>query len=155
MGEILVVVEHRQGEVRDITFEMLFKAGGLCKEFSHTLTAVVLGGKGEQFIDEVAKRSDNVIYYEDDRLKNFSADLYKEVLNGLIEETRPFITLIGHSSWGMDLAPSLSIKTGYPLVTDCVDILIEDGHPKVIRQIYSGKVFSKMSFKESDGYIVQ
>jgi electron transfer flavoprotein alpha subunit len=154
MGEILVVVEHRQGEVRDITFEMLFKAGELCKNFSHTLTAVVLGGKGEPFIDEVAKRSDNVIYYEDDRLKNFSADLYKEVLNGLIEETRPFITLIGHSSWGMDLAPSLSVKTGYPLATDCVDILIEDGHPKVIRQIYSGKVFSKMSFKESDGYLI-
>jgi electron transfer flavoprotein alpha subunit len=80
--------------------------------------------------------------------------VYKEILNGLIVENRPLITLIGHSSWGMDLAPSLSIKTGYPLATDCVDILIEDGRPKVIRQIYSGKVFSKMSFKESEGYII-
>ena len=154
MGEILVVVEHRQEEIRDITFEMLFKAGELCREFSHTLTAVVFGGKEAPFIDEIAKRSDNVIYYEDDRLKEFNADVYKECLNGLIEESRPLITLIGHSSWGMDLAPALSVKTGYPLATDCVDILIEEGHPKVIRQIYSGKVFQKMSFKESEGYII-
>ena len=153
MGKIFVVVEHRQGEVRDITFEMLYKAGKLCQEFSHNLTAILIGGN-EAFINDIAKRADKVISFEDERLKNFNADLYKEILSRLIEEHRPFLTLMGHTSWGMDLAPALSIKTGYPLATDCVDIMIEDGHPMVIRQIYSGKVFSKVSFKESEGYLI-
>jgi len=154
MGEIFVVVEHRQGEVRDISFEMLFKASQLCREFSHNLTAIVIGGKDESYVDEIVKKADRVICVEDEKLKNFSAELYMEILNNLIGEYQPFLTLIGHTSWGMDLAPCVAIKTGYPLATDCVDILIDNGRPNVIRQIYSGKVFSRISFKESAGYLI-
>ena len=154
MGEIFVVVEHRQGEVRDISFEMLFKASQLCREFSHNLTAIVMGGKDESYVDEIVKKADRVICVEDEKLKNFSAELYMEILNNLIGEYQPFLTLIGHTSWGMDLAPCVAIKTGYPLATDCVDILIDNGRPNVIRQIYSGKVFSRISFKESAGYLI-
>lgn len=154
MGEIFVVVEHRKGAVREITFEMLFKANELCQGLSHSLTAILIGRKEEAFIDDITQRADNVIAVEDERLKNFNADNYKEILHRLIEEHRPFLTLMGHTPWGMDLAPALSIKTGFPLATDCVDILVEDGHPMVIRQIYSGKIFSKVSFKESEGYLI-
>ncbi|HBF43490.1 MAG TPA: electron transfer flavoprotein subunit alpha/FixB family protein, partial [Desulfobacteraceae bacterium] len=154
MGEIFVVVEHRQGEVRDISFEMLFKASQLCREFSHNLTAIVIGGKDESYVDEIVKKADRVICVEDEKLKNFSAELYMEILNNLIGEYQPFLTLIGHTSWGMDLAPCVAIKTGYPLATDCVDILIDNSRPNVIRQIYSGKVFSRISFKESAGYLI-
>jgi len=154
MGEIFVVVEHRQGEVRDITFEMLFKAGELCQGSSHDLTAIIMGDGNEALINAIAKKADQVISFEADRLKDFDANLYKEILDGLIKEYHPFLTFIGHTSWGMDLAPALSVKTGYPLATDCVDILIENGRPVVTRQIFSGKVFSKVSFKESRGYLV-
>jgi electron transfer flavoprotein alpha subunit len=154
MGEIFVVAEHRKGEVREITFEMLFKARELCRAFSHRLTALLLAGKGTGFADDLAKRADRVLVFEDDRLETFDSDLYKEILNRVIQEDRPFMTLIGHTSWGMDLAPALSVKTGLPLATDCVDIQAKDGRPIVIRQIYSGKLFSRVSFKESAGYLI-
>lgn len=154
MGELFVVVEHRLGEVRDITYEMLFKAGRLCRENSHKLSAIILGGKDEPFLDDIAQKVDRAIVYEDERLKNFSGELYGDILKGLLEEHRPFLTLMGHTSWGMDLCPALSAKTGYPLATDCVDILIENDRPVVIRQIFSGKAFSKVSFKESEGYLI-
>jgi electron transfer flavoprotein alpha subunit len=154
MGDIFVVVEHRLGEVRDITYEMLYKAGRLCRENSHNLTAVILGGQDESFLDDITPKADRLIVYEDERLKNYSGELYRDILNGLIKEQRPFLTLMGHTSWGMDLCPALSVKTGYPLATDCVDILVENDRPVVIRQIFSGKVFSKVSFKESEGYLI-
>lgn len=154
MGEIFVVAEHRKGEIREITFEMLFKAGELCRTSSHNLTAVLLGGKDEGFVKDLAERSDRVIVFEDNSLEIFDADLYKEILDRLILEYTPFLTLMGHTSWGMDLAPALSIRTGLPLATDCVDIQTENGHPTVTRQIYSGKLFSKVSFKESPGYLI-
>ena len=43
MSEIFVVVEHRLGEIRDITYEMLWKAGDLAEKLSHSVTAVLLG----------------------------------------------------------------------------------------------------------------
>jgi len=51
MGEIFVVVEHRKGEIREITFEMLFKARELCRTSSHNLTAILIGGKDAGFVD--------------------------------------------------------------------------------------------------------
>ena len=154
MGEIFVVVEHRKGEVRDITFEMLFKANDLCQKLSHTLTAILIGNKDETFVHKITQSADRVIAVEDEQLKDFNADLYKEILYRLIKEYRPFLTLMGHTAWGMDLAPALSIKTGFPLGTDGVDIQVENGRPLLIRQIYSGKIFSRVSFKESEGYLI-
>lgn len=153
MNEIFVVAEHRKGEVREITFEMLFKANELCRDLSSNLTAVVIEGSDAAFVNDIAQRADRVIVVEDEKLKNFDADRSKEILKRLIEKDHPLLTLMGHTSWGMDLAPALAIKTGFPLATDCVDIMIENGSPKVIRQIYSGKLFTKVSFKESECYL--
>ncbi len=154
MGEIWVVAEHRKGKLRDITFEMLFKARELCRAGSHTLTAVLLAGKDTPLAAELAARADRVLVFSDDRLEPYNGDFYKEILDRLIREHQPFLTLVGHTSWGMDLAPAISIKTGLPLATDCVDIQTADGRPMVVRQIYSGKLFSKVSFKESPGYLI-
>ncbi|MFC1820033.1 electron transfer flavoprotein subunit alpha/FixB family protein [Thermodesulfobacteriota bacterium] len=154
MGEIFVVAEHRQGELREITLQMLTKAGELCRELTHDLTAIVIGEKDLTFLSEITERADKVIVVEDDRLKHFKADLYKEILNRLIIEHRPYLTLIGHTPWGMDLAPSLAVKTMFPLASDCVDILLEDNNLKVIRQVYNGKLFSKVSFIPSDSYLI-
>jgi electron transfer flavoprotein alpha subunit len=154
MAEIFVVVEHRKGEVREITYQMLWKAHDLCQKLSHRLTAVLIGGKDEPFVNSIAERADRVIAVEGEEAKNFNGDLYKEVLFRLIQEERPFLTLVGQTPWGMYFAPALSIKTGYPVATDCVDVLVENGRPKVVRQIYTGKLFAKVSLKEAEGYVV-
>jgi electron transfer flavoprotein alpha subunit len=154
MGEICVVAEHRQGKLREITIEMLHKARELCQAASHQLTAVLLAGKDAGLADELARWADRVVLFEDDQLTTFNSDLYKEILDRLIQENRPFLTLMGHTSWGMDLAPALSIKSGLPLATDCVNIREEGGRPVAIRQIYSGKLFSRVSFKEAPGYLI-
>ncbi|MBW1773999.1 MAG: electron transfer flavoprotein subunit alpha/FixB family protein [Deltaproteobacteria bacterium] len=154
MGDIFVVVEHRQGEVREITFEMLKKGSDLCEAHGHTLSAVLLGGKSEAFEGAVAGKADRVIVVEDDQLANFNGELYKGVLASLIEEHGPVLTLMGHTPWGMDYAPGLSVKTGLPLATDCVDVQLEDGGAAGIRQIYNGKIFCKVALKASPGYLV-
>ena len=154
MGELFVLVEHRDGAVRDISFEMLNKADALSKAFSHTITAVVIGGKELPFLDEVAQRADEVLLFEDEKFRHFSADTYKFILARLIEERRPFLTLMPHSPWGMNLAPALAVKINYPLATDAVDILADQDRPAVIRQIYNGKIFSKVSFQDAQGYLI-
>ncbi|HIJ41955.1 MAG TPA: hypothetical protein HPP90_12885, partial [Deltaproteobacteria bacterium] len=81
MGEILVVVEHRKGEIREITREMLFKAGELCTAASHELVAVVLvDGEADRMGQEVAKMADKVLVFKDPRFENFDSHLYGEVL---------------------------------------------------------------------------
>jgi electron transfer flavoprotein alpha subunit len=154
MDEIFVIAEHRTGKVNDVTFQMIQKAGNLCQNLSYRTTVLLLSGKGFPIPDEITLRSDRIIHIEDDRLENFNCDYYSAIIKSIIEDESPFLTFIGHTPWGMELAPALSIKTGYPLASDCVDVLIEDDRPKVIRPVYGGKLLTKTGFKRSAGYFI-
>lgn len=154
MSEIFVVIEHRLGEIRDITYELLWKAGDLAEKLSHSVTAVLLGHDVSTFAEDLSDRADKIIVCDDERLKNFSADLYKEIIAGLIEESGPALILIGSTSWGMELAPCLSVKTGLPLATDCIDIVPENGKLMAQRQMYNGKIFANVSFAQSAGCLI-
>ncbi len=154
MGDMLVIVEHRNGEIRDITFEMLQKAGELGQDLSCRVTAVLMAGTGEPFAETLSKWADRVMVFEDERLKTYNSDLYTGILASLVEDHQPFLTLMGHTSWGMDYAPALAVRVGYPLATDVTDILLKDGQPQVIRQMYGGKLFSRLSFEPSEGYMI-
>ena len=154
MSKIFVIAEHRDGELREITLQMLQKANELCTELSTSLTAVVLGADTDEFAARIGSLADEIITVADDTLKTFDVDRYQAIIGSLIETHKPVLTLVGNTPWGMDLAPVLSVKTGLPLATDGVDILMEDGKPKVIRQIYSGKLFSKVSLKDAEGYLI-
>jgi electron transfer flavoprotein alpha subunit len=153
MGEIFVLAEHRQGNIRDITYEMLGAADKLAAQQGAALTAVLLGKGVKNFAEELATRAPKVLVVEDESLENFNSAVYQKALSSLLSKYHPPLTLIGHSAFGMDLAPSLSVEMGFPLVTDCIDLSLEGNQLKAIRSIYGGKVNAKVSLKESQGYI--
>jgi electron transfer flavoprotein alpha subunit len=154
MAEILVVAEHRNNELREVTLQMLNKASELCQRNGYDLSVAILGNNMDRIINDLKDRANRVIVCNDQRLQHFNPDDYKEILAALINERKPLLTFMGHTPWSMDLAPALAFKTSHPLATDCVDIMIDSGRPKVIRQVYSGKIFSRMAFKESSGYLI-
>ncbi len=153
MAEIFILVEHRQGKIRDITLEMLGAAGKLASEQGTSSTAVLLGYQVKTFADELATRASKILVVEDAQLEHFNSILYQKVLLSLITRYQPLLTLIGHTAFGMDLAPSLSGEIGSPLVTDCIGLSFEGSRLKAVRSIYGGKVNANVSLRESKGYI--
>jgi len=108
MSEIFVLVEHRQGKIRDITYEMLGLGEKIATQQGATLTAVLLGNGVNSFAEDLATRAPKVLVVEDGQLENFNSLSYQKVLSSLIPKYQPLLTLIGHTAFGMDLAPSLS-----------------------------------------------
>ena len=153
MGGIFVLAEHRQGKIRDVTQEMLGVGEKLATQQGAALTAVLLGKGVKNFAEELATRASKVLVVEDENLEHFNSILYQKVLTSLISKYQPLLTLMGHTAFGMDLAPSLSVETGFPLVTDCIGLSFEDGRLKAVRSIYGGKVNANVFLKESQGYI--
>ncbi|MDO9122993.1 MAG: electron transfer flavoprotein subunit alpha/FixB family protein [Deltaproteobacteria bacterium] len=153
MNEIFVLVEHRQGQIRDITYEMLGLGEKLANQQGASFTAVLLGHDVKNFAEDLAARAPKVLVVEDENLKNFNSILYQQTLSSLISKYQPCLLLMGHSAFGMDLAPSLSVETDFPLATDCIDLSFEDNRLKATRSIYGGKVNANISLRESKGYI--
>ncbi len=153
MAEIFVLVEHRQGKIRDVTYEMLEAGEKFASQQGASSTAVLLGHNVKSFAEELAARTAKVLVVEDVRLEHFNSVLYQKVLSSLIVKHQPFLTLIGHTAFGMDLASSLSVEVGFPLVTDCIGLSFEENRLKAVRSIYGGKVNASLSVRESKGYL--
>ena len=154
MGEIFVLAEHRQGELRDVTFEMLGKGQELAAAMDAPLAAVLLGHDVGDFATELTKHANQVLVVEDARLEHFNSAAYQQVLAHLIADREPGLVLMGQSAYGMDLAPSLATQLGLPLVTDCVGLEFEDGQLFAVREMYGGKVSAKLAFRQADLYMV-
>lgn len=153
MGEIFVLVEHRQGKIRDITYEMLGVGETIASKQEVSSTAVLLGYNVKNFAEELATRTSKVLVVEDVQLENFNSIFYQNVLSSLITKHQPLLTLIGHTAFGMDLAPSVSVEIGFPLVTDCIGLSFEESRLKAVRSIYGGKINVNVSMRESKGYL--
>lgn len=154
MAEIHVLAEHRQGQFREITFEMLTKARELAGGVNAELCAIILGKDIKEQAKSLAEYANKVIVVENERLEHFNSDIYQKAISAIIHERRPLLTLIGHTSYGLELAPRLAASMAIPLATDCIDVAFEGDGLVVTRQIYGGKVNAKGVLRKSDSYMV-
>ena len=153
MAEIFVLAEHRQGEIRDITFEMLTKAREITEKTGSELTAVLLGQNVKEHAKMLAEYAKTVIMVEDDKLENFNSEAYKKTLSTLITQHKPGLVVMGHTSYGVDLAARLATALNLPLATDCIDLAVENGVFTVTRQMFGGKVNVKATARKAETYI--
>jgi electron transfer flavoprotein alpha subunit len=154
MKKIFVLAEHRQGQIREITYEMLTKGRELAEDQKANLTAILMGEKVENQAKSLSEHADRVFILEDVMLKNFNSITYHKALSKLILEYEPLLTLIGQTAYGADLAPSLATALNLPLATDCIDLWFEGDDLRITRQIYGGKVNATAKLKKSRSYII-
>lgn len=153
MAQIFVLAEHRQGQIRDITYEMLTKARDIAEKAGAELTAVLVGKDVKEQAGMLAEYAKFVIVIEDAKVENFNSEAYKRILSKLILESKPNLVLMGHTSYGVDLAPRLAATLNVPLATDCIDLAFEGDAFTVTRQMYGGKVNVKATIRKAETYM--
>jgi electron transfer flavoprotein alpha subunit len=151
--DIFVIVEHRQGEIRDVTYELLTKGNELSKK-DGKLHAVVLGHQNEPLIEKLKPFAHSILNISDERLKDFNAEYYQIALSSLLKDRKPFITLFGQTAFGIDVAPSLAASLEMPYSTDCINLDIDEEKVITDRSIYGGKVNSRVLLLDNWGYMV-
>ncbi len=150
MKDIFVVMEHRRGELREISLEMLSGAAGL----GGTVVAVLFGSGVDEFASKAAGLADKVLVVDDAMFANFNALAYQKALSALIKENGPGLVLMGQTGHGVDLAPALAVELNAPLVTDITALEMDGDKPKPTRQFYGGKLDAHMVLKDADLYIL-
>lgn len=154
MTRILVLAEHRMGELRDVSFELTGFARQIEGLENPEVSCLILGSDVKDYAEKLAEYADKVITVQNERLEDFNSEYYVKALRQIMEREKPFLTLIGHTAVGMELAPWIASSLGVPLATDCIDVKLEDGKLKVTRQIYSGKINMEATLKEAESYIL-
>ncbi|MBI3764802.1 MAG: electron transfer flavoprotein subunit alpha/FixB family protein [Chloroflexi bacterium] len=136
--DILILAEHLNGKLADITFEMVGKAKELAAGFGGKAVAVLLGNGVKSLAESIG--ADSVLYVDDAALAQFNPEAYGRLLAALIQERNPRVVMIGNTSIGMDLAAGLSVMTDLPLIAYVNGLAADGGTLAATSQIYGGKI---------------
>ncbi len=150
--DILVVVEHLDNVISDVTFELLGKGRELATATGGKLLAAVLTSSAQSLAEKLGV-ADQVIGVEDPQLQHFNPESYLTALSSVVEKKAPRLVLIANTSMGMDLGASLSVERNLPLVAYAADVEMEGDAAIVTSHLYGGKIYSE-SVLDADSGIV-
>jgi electron transfer flavoprotein alpha subunit len=150
MGSVLVLVEHRQGAVRDVTFEMLTAARKMGAE---SVEAVLLA-ESDSLASAVTPHANKVFCVCGPAFQEFNYEPYQKALVKLIGERKPSAVLIANSAFGTDLGPSLAVALNAGLVSDAVAFTKADSGLTVSRGMYAGKLVADWAMPSEPAVIM-
>src|SRR5687768_14684258 len=121
MAEVLVLVDHVEGEIKKSTFELLTAARALGEP-----SAVVVGppGTAAKLADALTEYGAAKVYVaETDGGASLSADV--DELAQLLDRVRPTAVLVGVSADGKEVAGRLAVRTGSRWLNDVVAVSVD------------------------------
>lgn len=115
-----VFVEHHNGTIHPVTFELIGKARDLASVISHPVYAVLIGEENKGYEQELlAYGVDKVFVYRDERLKHFNVETYTNMMEDFIKQVKPSVILYGGTSVGRSFAPRVAARFRTGLTADC------------------------------------
>ncbi|HKK90147.1 MAG TPA: electron transfer flavoprotein subunit alpha/FixB family protein [Desulfobacteraceae bacterium] len=153
MTQIFAYIPHKNGEPADIAFEYLSAAEKI--DAGADVTAVVTGSGPD--LDKVAEKMTSlykeVVKIDGSDLAYPNAEVVRKALCSVLPKDAIF--LVGHDTFGMDLAPGLSIKMDSAFLADAVDFEgVDNALLKVVRQELGGAVSCHVTCDLSSGAVI-
>jgi electron transfer flavoprotein alpha subunit len=147
---ILVVAEHRRGRLEDVTLETISKGREVADAAGLPLKAALFGKDISALAEKLAAYSlEELLVVEDERLEEYTPEGYGAALSSILREEGFRLVMAGHSSTGMEFLPRVAADMAGHVVTDAVDVSIEDGAVLVTRMGYNGKVAVELAVEDA------
>ncbi len=139
MTDILAIADHRRGELRDVSYEIITAGRELADQTGGELHLAIISGTVDDFAERANREGVDVIHTVSHG-EEFNHDVYTQVITQLYDECGPQFVLAPNSVNGLDYAPAVADELDLPIVTDTVG-LETDGETLVAnREMYGGKV---------------
>ena len=135
---VLAVAEHRRGDLRDVSHELVTAGRELADATDGELHVAVISGAAEEYADEVNREGVDTVHTVAHG-EEFNHDVYTQAVTQLADEIEPTVLLMPQTVNGLDYAPAVASRLGRPLVTDAVDLEYDD-ELTVTRELYGSKV---------------
>ncbi|GMA40461.1 electron transfer flavoprotein subunit alpha/FixB family protein [Mobilicoccus caccae] len=134
MSEVLVLVDHVDGEVRKTTAELLTLATRLGEP-----SAVFIGDAFDAAKDYLAKYGAAKVYrVASTDVEDYLVAPVAELLAQIAEKSSPAAVLVSSSAHGKEIAARLSIKLNSGLITDAVDVRAGGDGVETTQSVFAG-----------------
>jgi len=153
MTQIFAYIPFTNGQAEDVALE--FPAAAQKIDAGATLTAVVTGAGSDldSVATEMAKIYGQVIKVDNEALAYPNAEVVRKALVNIIPNDA--VLLVAHTTFGMDIAPGLSVKMDAAYAADIIDFEgIEGTTLKMIRQELGGAVSTHVTADIAAGAVI-
>ena len=139
MSDVLAVADHRRGDLRDVSYEIITAGRELADETGGDLHLAVISGTVDDFADKLNREGVDAVHTVDHG-EEFNHDVYAQVVTQLYDELAPQYVLTPNSVNGLDYAPAVANELDLPVVTDTIDLEADGETLVATREMYGGKV---------------
>ena len=122
-----VIAEQENGQLMNVTFELLGAAKELCAKLEEKCCAVlVTAAAGELPQQLIAAGADVVYVVEDAKYADYDTELYTDAICQLSKKYDPASIMFGATDDGRDLAPRVAARLHTGLCADCPALDVTD-----------------------------
>lgn len=122
-----VIAEQENGQLMNVTFELLGAAEELCAKLEEKCCAVlVTAAAGELPQQLIAAGADVVYVVEDAKYADYDTELYTDAICQLSKKYDPASIMFGATDDGRDLAPRVAARLHTGLCADCTALDVTD-----------------------------
>lgn len=134
---VLIFIEQAEGQLADVSLELLAKGRDLAKKLNSEVWALLCGYQVTALAETVIHHgADRVLLADHPELEMYRTLPYARVAINLVKDREPYIFLIGASHVGRDLAPRIASAAQAGLTADCTDLQIGDYTSKKDKQTH-------------------
>jgi len=142
MNSVFVYIEIEDGQVAEVSMELMTKGRALATELKVKLEAIAIGYKLDGVEKDIFPYGVDVLHIADDkRLAPYSTLPHNAIVVKLFQEEKPQIALMGASSVGRDLGPRVSSALHSGLTADCTSLVIGDHEDKKLDKVYENLLY--------------
>jgi electron transfer flavoprotein alpha subunit len=142
MNSVFVYCEIEDGQVAEVSMELLTKGRSLATELKCKLEAIAIGYKLDGIEKDIFPYGVDVLHIADDkRLAPYTTLPHNSIVVKLFQEEKPQIALMGASSVGRDLGPRVSSALHSGLTADCTSLVIGDHEDKKLNKVYTDLLY--------------
>ncbi|RLB84628.1 MAG: electron transfer flavoprotein subunit alpha/FixB family protein [Deltaproteobacteria bacterium] len=151
--QIFAYINHNDGAADDTALEFVTAAKKITSDGAVTAIVTGSGANLDTVCNELAASYNEVWKIDSDALAYPNAEVVRKALINILPGDS--IVLFAHNTFGMDIAPGLSVKTDSAFISDVVDIEGVDGpNLKVVRQEFGGQVSTHVTADISSGAVI-
>ena len=126
-NNLIVYCEFEDGNIADVSLELLTKGRSLANQLGVRLEAIVLGDELNGIENQIFPYGVDVVYkMQDKRLYPYTSLPHASALINLFKEIKPQVCLMGATTIGRDLGPRVSSCLHSGLTADCTALEIGD-----------------------------
>ncbi|MBU3105000.1 electron transfer flavoprotein subunit alpha [Clostridium gasigenes] len=143
---VAVYVDHVNGEIHPVTYELIGKAIELAKVIDHKVYAVFIGYDIKEKAEELLHYGvDEVIVYDEYELRDFRIEPYTAAFENFINIYKPSSILVGATTIGRSLAPRVAARFRTGLTADCTILDMKKNTDLIqIRPAFGGNIMAQI-----------